>query len=1133
VLFREHRGHSSFRERLREIPKRMQKGDPKPKRRAEPAPTSAFQPIQTDDVEMWLAKLARLGPKATSEMAQELIDAVSKYIDHLLLTPASGDLTWQRDFLGAKMHEILEKLKRIKFKMFAEAASADQTPNMVLVVGVEGAGKSTTLNALLKQVRMADTDLAAANSQSSVSQTFSKRFAHEADLDKSKIEAAEQELEAFVFNKARNKSLRYMKAHSGDLLPTGKGAGAMTALATMIKLSPETTVAVLKLTYRSRERVDELMDQADQIRRVMQQHEGEDDAELEQLFDFDFHSVAHMVCDMVGDADQLVTRSGDALDLLKKFDGPFRLKDHQYDLLGRQREIRVAAPSFEEMAAKVRNLLMMHTVGTWSNWAILTEVELILPAQIALTLCDVPGFGSESMNPFRQSIVQDAVENCECSTLLFCLKYERVDGDNAKSAAALEEAGVCEQLFGEEIIRKIGHLHTSISLDWALKETLEDDDDDPALQVYAEEANAWITKSEKWLKGALKQAAHKKGVDDKRVEAALAKYTKSFAPDVLKVIEKRTESDAHSIQLLVDQLVANSNDSLHRRQMVLFQSLVVECLLPFFYELEKTGKFREFGALPQHQEAHSEGTAHGIKKPTLKRLLTRLKEAGDQALILGGSAARVGPSSEDGPRRSVRGLARDDVTGTAQSRVTANARSAHEANSLRAKAMESEILRPKCDAVTETSVKDRYERDGSFNEGYFEEYRRHRSRALGLHLKSQTIERTLLKDLIMPEVANDSVLPVIDHLSQIKNELIFAPLEAMTHEVIFAFTDIIDKNRGEGAQPQKLQTLEALTMLIIPSLGKWRLEQQQTFDMLFSRLLQTLPHEKDCILKQEFDQSLKPVGVVRGNAQKKNHLAKKANAVALEVSRSIGSYVLSNILDVMHARLHKSLESICKSTYAMFCAAVDNGEIKDLERLEAFTTSQHYARLCAGIVAAVSRSGLIEELLKEYELQPILDIAAQPAGLLNKGEGLDTLFPDQPMDDSMAVYVPASDADASSSATSWQCPCCGVDISQTNASAISSYPIRRPCHIDGEGCWCQAEESRDKTYCKLCVDYFKKKHLPRPPRLEKKRTDSIRRKRSGMEGLASPPTSNKVAKPWRLALLDPPPSPSSASVVSL
>ena len=56
------------------------------------------------------------------------------------------------------------------------------------------------------------------------------------------------------------------------------------------------------------------------------------------------------------------------------------------------------------MLQKLNWLLMLHTVGPWSHWGIVREVTCMLPARdgVRMTVCDVPGFGNERSNPFRQ-----------------------------------------------------------------------------------------------------------------------------------------------------------------------------------------------------------------------------------------------------------------------------------------------------------------------------------------------------------------------------------------------------------------------------------------------------------------------------------------------------------------------------------------------------------------------------------------------------------------------------------------------------------------------------------------------------------------------------------------------------------
>ena len=61
----------------------------------------------------------------------------------------------------------------------------------------------------------------------------------------------------------------------------------------------------------------------------------------------------------------------------------------------------------------------------------------------------------------------------------------------------------------------------------------------------------------------------------------------------------------------------------------------------------------------------------------------------------------------------------------------------------------------------------------------------------------------------------------------------------MCQQVVEAFKSIINSNL-EGASRRKSDQLEAVALLIVPSLDKWCLEQQHTFEMSFSRLLQAL-----------------------------------------------------------------------------------------------------------------------------------------------------------------------------------------------------------------------------------------------------------------------------------------------------
>ena len=96
-----------------------------------------------------------------------MLDAILKYIDHLTLTGsavASSNLGSKYiDELGVRMHNLADIAKEIKGKATFEAHSEAQPCFKIMAVGVEGSGKSTTVNNLLGGLMRSDEDLKVAN----------------------------------------------------------------------------------------------------------------------------------------------------------------------------------------------------------------------------------------------------------------------------------------------------------------------------------------------------------------------------------------------------------------------------------------------------------------------------------------------------------------------------------------------------------------------------------------------------------------------------------------------------------------------------------------------------------------------------------------------------------------------------------------------------------------------------------------------------------------------------------------------------------------------------------------------------------------------------------------------------------
>ena len=421
--------------------------------------------------------------------------------------------------------------------------------------------------------------------------------------------------------------------------------------------------------------------------------------------------------------------------------------------------------------------------------------------------------------------------------------------------------------------------------------------------------------SKQWLKAAVLKAGAEKGIKAAKIDGVLEKLSAAFALDVKGTVNTVTGCDDYAMKNILSHLNTNAKASLVRRQKALFNRLVFECLLPFYSELEKMGALRAVAATG----------VRGLKPPDHKRLLIRMQEAGESALIMG-SAAAPSASERDGPRRSTRG----------QGMFGSSARTVTEANAARRDAMYHQVMAPKCAEATKAKVDMRFQ-----TMDLFEPYRTPRCRALGNDLKSDRFELTKLKDLIMPEVANQSVYPLQEALRELKDDVISAPQRAMQQVVIEAFEGAIEAavaelqdSEGSALSKEDLSKLESLSMLIIPSLQKFHKDQIFTFDNLFTQQLATLPKELMRIIRVVFLKSVAPIANATNNKARAKFLGENAGKVATEVSKELLAYVQVSILDVMHARFREDLKKSIIKTCVLFAAAVEDGETKDFERLQ-------------------------------------------------------------------------------------------------------------------------------------------------------------------------------------------------------
>lgn len=202
------------------------------------------------------------------------------------------------DGLGARMHALGDTARSIKMQASLEAHSEGQSCFKVIVVGVEGSGKSTTLNHLLRNLMQPEH---AADQPSRVKQRFSKRFAGEPTFSTTDIDAADKDLFEKLYDEDGPRvegpyatQLDKMNQDEDDILPTGSGSGSLSALPTTVELDPEAKEVCVKLTYRNKHEVDEALRLAALIKDNEAKVLEEDD--VPELEGVDVTYIAHMVC---------------------------------------------------------------------------------------------------------------------------------------------------------------------------------------------------------------------------------------------------------------------------------------------------------------------------------------------------------------------------------------------------------------------------------------------------------------------------------------------------------------------------------------------------------------------------------------------------------------------------------------------------------------------------------------------------------------------------------------------------------------------------------------------------------------------------------------------------------------------
>jgi len=1010
------------------------------------------------------------------------------------------------------MHHLVETTKGIKLQLY-EASSEAHAPFKIVVVGVEGAGKTTTVNQLTRALTKSDDALTKANPTLTITDTFSLRYAFEVAVDTAVVETAEAAMYKDIQDRGNPFNVDYeqLNEQGDDILPTGTGC-AITALPTTLKFDPDADVLILSLTYRPSAEVKDVLQQAADIAKQVNEAASPDDdssafgddgaAGSVQLAEGEDASlIAHQACAILN----IETSSGLAIEKIASYaenkDSTFALPPHLELLLGRTRKVKIAGPTAEEMFTELNRRLTLLTVGNWSNWGVLENVEVIIPsASERLTVVDVPGLGVDRANPFRMEIVHKTITNVQCSSLLICLKCDRgPEASNVQTEGILQEAGVYEELFGEVLERRVGKVLVSQSLDWLKekkiaqlekrKQRLDENE--------AREAGRKLqSRGQDFLRGMFQEALVAKGVSTERVPDVLERFTRCFAVDVRGKIEEMSGLAEFSLTNVVAELAATATDALERHRQVLLQRLVVECVLPFYEEHAKLGLMRDFK--PEDPPK--------ITVPGIASVIDEAYKAGELALM--GHIQTAQQSPGQGPILRVRGS-----QGTAVTASAGDERFAGQANSKLREELNEQVMQPRLVQFHDdagTAFMDRWDHDTGFDRQHFFEYRKERGRQLGIDLKSAMPHMTLLRDALMPEIAKHSVKPLQDALRELKGRLIEVPIKAMATKIEEMFISQIKPTRD--ANDTVLIVIQQVQMIIQSSLRAWRDQEVRRFGMIFTKLLQDLEDARPEIMRDVMTQQLRKVATSFSNkTARKRELAKKAKPCAKKVVDAMMSFVHTDILALLQQKQRRAFESATREAHRQVVAAIRRGDMQELTRSGAFAVSHHYARLTAGMIKGLREAHIVDGLLDGYhKLDQIISLANQPPLKFATGDGLASLLAlDEPgaseMDCSATGGSSASAAESGlgsaagpsstggGSITGWVCPNCECPACDTPLQEALRTDSE-PCGRKPGNCWCEAVPV-GREYCRLCVRYFRHNHKLRSLATERRRQQNQKRKR--------------------------------------